>query len=50
MPESTHRVGKRGVVIILAALRRRFGIEEGYVFHSPGISSFCVPSILFFAS
>jgi uncharacterized protein len=29
MPESTRRVGKRGTVVIPAALRRRFGIEEG---------------------
>lgn len=29
MPQSTSRVGKRGVVVIPAALRRRFGIEEG---------------------
>jgi AbrB family looped-hinge helix DNA binding protein len=29
MPESTSRVGKRGTVVIPAALRRRFGIEEG---------------------
>ena len=29
MPQSTSRVGKRGTVVIPAALRRRFGIEEG---------------------
>ena len=29
MPQSTSRVGKRGTVVILAASRRRFGIEEG---------------------
>ena len=29
MPQSTSRVGKRGSVVIRAALRRRFGIEEG---------------------
>ena len=29
MPHSTSRVGKRGTVVIPAALRRRFGIEEG---------------------
>ena len=29
MPKSTSRVGKRGTVVIPAALRRRFGIEEG---------------------
>ena len=29
MPQSTSRVGKRGSVVIPAALRRRFGIEEG---------------------
>jgi AbrB family looped-hinge helix DNA binding protein len=29
MPQSTSRVGKRGAVVIPAALRRRFGIEEG---------------------
>ena len=29
MTESTSRVGKRGIVVIPAALRRRFGIEEG---------------------
>ena len=29
MPRSTSRVGKRGTVVILAALRRRFGIKEG---------------------
>ena len=29
MPQSTSRVGKRGGVLIPAALRRRFGIEEG---------------------
>ena len=27
--QSTSRVGKRGTVVILAALRRRYGIEEG---------------------
>ena len=27
--QSTSRVGKRGTVVIPAALRRRFGIEEG---------------------
>ncbi len=29
MPQSTSRVGKRGTVVIPAALRRSFGIEEG---------------------
>ena len=29
MPQSTSKVGKRGTVVIPAALRRRFGIEEG---------------------
>ena len=29
MPQSTSRVGKRGTIVIPAALRRRFGIEEG---------------------
>ena len=29
MPQSTSRVGKRGTVVLPAALRRRFGIEEG---------------------
>ena len=29
MPPSTSRVGKKGTVVIPAALRRRFGIEEG---------------------
>ena len=29
MPQRTSRVGKRGTAIIPAALRRRFGIEEG---------------------
>lgn len=29
MSQSTSRVGKRGTVVIPAALRRRFGIEEG---------------------
>ena len=29
MLQSTSRVGKRATVVILAALRRRFGIEEG---------------------
>lgn len=29
MSRSTSRVGKRGTVVIPAALRRRFGIEEG---------------------
>jgi AbrB family looped-hinge helix DNA binding protein len=29
MPQSTSRVGKRGTAIIPAALRWRFGIEEG---------------------
>jgi AbrB family looped-hinge helix DNA binding protein len=29
MSHSTSRVGKRGTVVIPAALRRRFGIEEG---------------------
>jgi len=29
MPQSTSRIGKRGTVVIPAALRRRFGIEEG---------------------
>ena len=28
MSQSTSRVGKRGTVVIPAALRRRFGIEE----------------------
>ncbi len=27
MAQSTSRVGKRGTIVILAALRRRFGIE-----------------------
>ena len=29
MAQSTSRVGKRGSVVIPAALRRRYGIEEG---------------------
>lgn len=29
MSQSTRRVEKRGSVVILATLRRRFGIEEG---------------------
>ena len=29
MPQSTSRVGKRGTVVIPAALHRRFGIKEG---------------------
>ena len=29
MAQSTSRVGKRGTVVIPAALRRRYGIEEG---------------------
>ena len=29
MDQSTSRVGKRGAIVIPAALRRRFGIEEG---------------------
>ena len=29
MPQSTSRVGKRGTVVIPAALRRRFGVEVG---------------------
>jgi AbrB family looped-hinge helix DNA binding protein len=29
MDQSTSRVGKRGTIVIPAALRRRFGIEEG---------------------
>jgi len=29
MPQRTSRVGKRGTVVIPAALRRRFGIKEG---------------------
>jgi len=29
MPQSTSRVRKRGTVVIPAALRQRFGIEEG---------------------
>jgi len=29
MSQSTSKVGKRGTVVIPAALRRRFGIEEG---------------------
>jgi AbrB family looped-hinge helix DNA binding protein len=29
MPQRTSRVGKRGTVVIPAALRQRFGIEEG---------------------
>lgn len=29
MSRSTSKVGKRGTVVIPAALRRRFGIEEG---------------------
>jgi AbrB family looped-hinge helix DNA binding protein len=29
MSQSTSRVGRRGTVVIPAALRRRFGIEEG---------------------
>ncbi len=31
MPQSTSRVGKRGTVVIPAALRRRFGIKEGFL-------------------
>ncbi len=29
MDQSTSRVGKRGTIVIPAALRRRFGLEEG---------------------
>src|SRR5918998_2217734 len=29
MDQNTSRVGKRGTIVIPAALRRRFGIEEG---------------------
>ena len=29
MEESTTKVGKRGTIVVPAALRRRFGIEEG---------------------
>ena len=29
MRESTTKVGKRGTIVVPAALRRRFGIEEG---------------------
>ena len=29
MEESTAKVGKRGTIVVPAALRRRFGIEEG---------------------
>ena len=36
MPQSTSRVGKRGTVVIPAALRRRFGIEEGYLIIAEG--------------
>ena len=36
MPQSTSRVGKRGTVVIPAALRRRFGIEEGSLLIAEG--------------
>jgi len=36
MPQSTTRVGKRGTVVIPAALRRRFGIEEGSLIIAEG--------------
>ena len=36
MPQSTSRVGKRGAVVIPAALRRRFGIEEGSLLIAEG--------------
>jgi AbrB family looped-hinge helix DNA binding protein len=36
MPHSTSRVGKRGTVVIPAALRRRFGIEEGSLIIAEG--------------
>ena len=36
MPQSTSRVGKRGTVVIPAALRRRFGIEEGSLIIAEG--------------
>ena len=36
MPQSTSRVGKRGTVVIPAALRRRFGIEEGALIIAEG--------------
>ena len=29
MPQRTSRVGKRGTMVIPAALRRRFGLKEG---------------------
>ena len=36
MTQSTSRVGKRGAVVIPAALRRRFGIEEGSLLIAEG--------------
>jgi AbrB family looped-hinge helix DNA binding protein len=36
MPQSTSRVGKRGTVVIPAALRRSFGIEEGSLIIAEG--------------
>ena len=36
MSQSTSRVGKRGTVVIPAALRRRFGIEEGSLLIAEG--------------
>ena len=36
MPQSTSRVGKRGAVVIPAALRRRYGIEEGSLLIAEG--------------
>ena len=36
MPQSTCRVGKCGTVVIPAALRRRFGIEEGSLLIAEG--------------
>ena len=36
MSQSTSRVGKRGTAIIPAALRRRFGIEEGSLLIAEG--------------
>jgi AbrB family looped-hinge helix DNA binding protein len=36
MQQSTSRVGKRGTVVIPAALRRRFGIQEGSLIIAEG--------------
>ena len=36
MPQSTSRVGKRGTVVIPAALRRGFGIAEGSLIIAEG--------------